>query len=46
MNKFFMKKFIVFLFLFSALSLQAQQQYVIEKNIQYYGDDVNKKMLT
>lgn len=38
-----MKKGILFLFLFGALTLQAQQQYVIEKNIQYYEDAVNKK---
>ena len=37
-----MKKWIVFLLLFSSLSLQAQQQYVIEKNIQYHGDAVDK----
>ncbi|MDQ6763882.1 MAG: alpha/beta hydrolase [Bacteroidota bacterium] len=38
-----MKKWILFLFLSGTFSVQAQQQYVTEKNIQYYEEDVNKK---
>ncbi len=38
-----MKKWILFLFLSNTLYVYAQQQYVTEKNIQYYEDAVNKK---
>ena len=38
-----MKKWIVFLFLAGILSVQAQQQYVVEKNIHYYADSISKK---
>ncbi len=38
-----MKKWIVFYFFACTLSSYAQQQYVVEKNIPYYADAVNKK---
>lgn len=38
-----MKKLIFLLLLTGTLRIQAQQQYVTEKNIHYYADSVNKK---
>ena len=38
-----MKKLVFLLLLVSAVTLQAQQQYVTEKNIHYYPDSINKK---
>lgn len=38
-----MKKLILLLLLISTYSVNAQQQYVTEKNIQYYADSINRK---
>ena len=38
-----MKRWILFFAFFGALSVKAQRQYVVEKNIPYYADSINKK---
>lgn len=38
-----MKKIILFFLLLSTVSAQAQQSYVLEKNLHYYADSINKK---
>jgi len=37
------KTFISILFLFISLNIYAQQQYITEKNIQYYADSINQE---
>ena len=38
-----MKKIILFFLLLSTVSAQAQQSYVLEKNLHYYADSISKK---
>ena len=38
-----MKNILLLLMLITSLCVQAQQQYVIEKDIHYYADSINKK---